>query len=120
MVEESVDFVIGEGDLRDMAVECDNLLDDRVDEVLELEVADSHGELGKIDAAVHHGRLEEQAGGFVQELFIGQRAGEDGRLLCFGELALQSGDGVLQVTFLSQEVGLVHLILGVEEEMCKA
>lgn len=117
MVEECVDFVIGEGNLGDAAIEHDDLLDDSVDEVLELKVADTHGELGKIDAAMHHGRLEEKAGGFAQELFVGQRAGEDGRLLRFLEFALQMGDGILQVLLLSQEVGLWHLVLGVEEKV---
>lgn len=110
-------FAVDEGDLRDMAVEYDDLLDDRVDEVLELEVADTHGEPRKIDAATHHGRLEEQAGGFVQELFIGQRAGEDGRLPRLLKFGLQAGDGILQVLLLSQEVGLWHLVLSVEKQV---
>lgn len=113
-------LAIAEGDLRDAAIQDDDLPDDGVDKVLELQVADMESEAREINAAMPHSVLEQEAGGFLQELLIGHGAGEDGRLLCFGELALQSGDGVLQVTFLSQEVGLVHLIFRVEEEMCEA
>lgn len=67
-----MDLIIGEGNLRDMAIEYDDLLDDSVDEVLEFEVADVYGELGKVDAAVRHGRLEEETGGFAQEVLVGQ------------------------------------------------
>lgn len=70
LVEEGVRLTIGEGDLRDVAIEHDDLLDDGVDEFLELKIADTHSERGEINIAVRHGVLEQQVGGFLKELLI--------------------------------------------------
>lgn len=115
-----MDLAVAEGELRDATVQHDDLLDDGVDEVLELQLANVESETREINAAMSHGVLEEEAGGFLQELLVGHGAGKDGCLLCFCQVVLQTGDVILQAAFFSQEVGFVHLIFRVEEEVCEA
>lgn len=115
-----VRLTIGEGDLRDVAIEHDNLLDDGVDEFLELGIADTHSERGEINIAVRHRVLEQQARGFLKELLVRERDGEDGSLLLLFYIALQACDVIVQAVFLAQEIDLRHLLLGVEKKVHEA
>lgn len=60
-----MDLAIAEGDLRDAAIQDDDLPDDGVDKVLELQVVDMESEAREINAAMPHSVLEQEARCFL-------------------------------------------------------